>query len=270
MTGFLTPVQKRSYDENGFVFPLTVMSEAEASRHNERLKAAEAQYGPMHYRVKPYLILKSAYEIGTHRLLLDAVESILGPDILLWDSSYVIKEPGSAGFISWHQDLTYWGLSPESDDGLVSAWVALTPAKRENGCMQFVDSSHKDGEFAHEDTYDDRNLLHRGQSIQRRFDEREITYIELAPGQASLHHGWAVHSSTPNTSMQRRVGLTFNFVVPSVRQLVGDVESATLVRGRDDYGHFAREPACGSDFAAENVAFQLASERKKREVYDSA
>ncbi len=266
----LTINQYQDYTSKGVYYPLTIMSEDEALRHEQRLCEIEALHGPMHYRVKPYLILRSAYEIATNPLLLDAVESVLGPDILLWDSSYVIKEPASEGFISWHQDLTYWGLQMDSDDDLVTAWVALTPATVENGCMQFVIDSHRQGQFKHHDTYDEKNILHRGQSIQDDFDQSQVEQIELRAGQASLHHGWAVHSSNQNLSSQRRVGLTFNYVRTSVRQTVGQEESATLVRGRDDYGHFLPEPVCESDFAAINVDFQLAAERKKREVYDTA
>ncbi len=270
MSEFLSERQRKHYADNGFLFPIQIMSEAEAFQHNQRLAAIEVQHGPMHYRVKPYLIFRSAYEIATNPVLLNAVVSVLGADILLWDSGYIIKEPGSEGFVSWHQDLTYWGLRMQSDDDLVSAWIALTPATTKNGCMQFVNGSHKGRKFRHEDTRDKKNLLHRGQSIQHRFDEQLITQIELSPGQASLHHGWTVHSSNPNTSDTRRVGLAFNYIRPSVRQVVGERESATLVRGRDDYGYFRPEPVCESDFASDNVAFQLASERKKREVYDTA
>lgn len=149
MSGFLTDPQRKDYDDLGYLFPVNVMSETEADTHHRRLLMIESAHGPMHYRVKPYLIVRSAYEIATHPLLLDAVESILGPDILLWDSAYIVKEPCSEGFVSWHQDLTYWGLDMESDDDLLTAWVALTPATTENGCMKFVDGSHRKGTFAH-------------------------------------------------------------------------------------------------------------------------
>ncbi len=270
MSGFLSERQRKDYADNGFLFPIEIMSEAEACQHIQRLTAIELQHGPMHYRVKPYLIFRSAYEIATNPMALNAVESVLGPDILLWDCGYIIKEPDSEGFVSWHQDMTYWGLDMASDDDLVTAWIALTPATRSNGSMQFVPGSHKRGKFAHNDTYDERNILHRGQSINDDFDEAMITQIELSPGQASLHHGWAVHSSNPNTSDSRRVGLAFNYIKPSVRQIVGEGESATLVRGRDDYGYYETEPVCESDFAPANIAFQLEVERKKRKVYDTA
>ena len=270
MSGFLTQQQCKDYADQGFLFPIDVASETEADEHHQRLIAIEAEHGPMHYRVKPYLILRSAYEIATHPMLLDAVESVMGPDILLWDGSYVVKEPGSEGFVSWHQDLTYWGLDMQSDDDLVTAWVALTEANISNGCMRFVKGSHKGQRFEHEDTHEEKNILHRGQSIQDNFDDRLITQIDLSPGQASLHHGWAVHSSNPNTSDSRRVALTLNYIKPNVQQVVGDRESTTLVRGRDDYANYDAEPECESDFTRANVAFQLEMERKKRKVYDTA
>ena len=266
----LKPEQRQAYRQNGFLFPVDVMSADEAEVHVQRLDAFEDEHGPMHYRVKPYLIFTSANEIATHPALLDAVESVLGPDILLWDSSYIIKEANSEGFISWHQDLTYWGLAMESDDDLVSVWVALTPATQQNGAMRFVRSSHRDGRYVHEDTFDADNLLHRGQAIPDEFDASEIAPMQLQAGQASLHHGWAVHCSGPNASDARRVGIVMNFAKPTVRQIVGDHESATLVRGRDIHGNFRSEPVCETDMAPKNLAFQLEVERMKRDVYDTA
>lgn len=270
MSGLLAPEQQQTYRDNGYLFPVDVLGGAEAAQHRARLESIEAKHGPMHYRVKPYLLTTSAYEIATHPILLDAVESVLGPDILLWDSSYVIKEPRSGGFISWHQDLTYWGLNMQSEYDLVSAWVALTPVTTENGCMQFVRGSHRNGKYVHEDTFENDNLLHRGQAIADNFDAADIDFIELEAGQASLHQGWAVHSSTPNASDDRRIGLVMNYLKPSVSQVVGDYEAATLVRGEDRFGYYVNEPTCESDFAAQNCEFQLNIEQKKREVYDNA
>jgi len=270
MSKFLSSEQQQSYRDNGFLFPVTVMSDAVAAQHRNRLEGIEAERGPMHYRVKPYLLMTSAYEIATHPVLLDAVESTLGPDILLWDSSYVIKEPNSGGFISWHQDLTYWGLDMQSEYDLVSAWVALTPVTTSNGCMQFIRGSHKNGRYRHEDTFAEDNLLHRGQSIADNFSADQIDYVELEAGQASLHQGWAVHSSTANESDDRRIGLVMNYLKPNVQQVVGNYEAATLVRGEDKFGYYVSEPVCETDFAAANCEFQLTIEQKKRDVYDNA
>lgn len=257
----------RGLAADGFVFPIDVLSPTEAGEHRRLLEAAEAEHGPMHYRVKPYLLLKAAWDLATHPRLLDAVEEAIGPDILLWDCSYIIKEPRNEAFVSWHQDLTYWGLDLESDDDLVSAWVAISPTNQANGALQFVRGSHKQ-RFVHEDTYAEGNLLHRGQAIKD--VSGDIALLELAAGQASLHHGWTVHASGPNGTDDRRVGIVMNYVKPSAKQAVGEYETATLVRGQDHYNNFKAEPAYSSDFAPGNVAFQKEVEQRKREVYDTA
>lgn len=266
MTKVLSQEQVQSYDRDGCVFPVTIMSPIEAKRHRARLEQAEAERGRMHYMTKPYLVFTSAAEIGRHPALLDAVESILGPDILLWDSAYVIKEPNNQRFVSWHQDLTYWGLD---SDRLVTAWFALSPSTPENGCMKFIPGSHLQGKQDHRDTYAEDNILHRGQEIADVDDSRAVDIV-LRPGQASLHHGWVTHGSGANPSSERRIGLTLQYTVPGVRQVVGELESATLVRGVDNFGHFEPEPVCRSDFAPEALAYQQEVERRKHAVYDNA
>ncbi len=159
MAKTLTDAQAARYDAEGCVFPITVMSPEEAEGHRRRLEEAEAVHGPMHYRVKPYLFFASAAEIGRHPRLLDAIEDLLGPDILLWDSGYIIKEPHTGGHVTWHQDLTYWGLD---SDALVTAWVALSPSLPENGCMRFLPGTQIGGKRAHRDSYGEDNILHRG------------------------------------------------------------------------------------------------------------
>lgn len=255
------------YRGEGFLFPLDILSAGEAAAHRRALEAAEAIHGSMHYRTKPYLVFSAAWELARHPVLLDAVEDILGPDILLYDSAYVIKEPHNTRYVSWHQDLTYWGL--DSDD-IVTAWVALTPATPENGAMRFVPGTHRAGRLAHHDTHAADNILHRGQEVREGFNEANAVDSVLAPGQASLHHGWTLHASHGNGTGGRRIGLTLQYLAPSMRQTLGNRESATLVRGEDRYGHFQPEPAFAGDFLPEAVAFQRAAEALKHEVYDTA
>ena len=266
MPRHLSEREIEAYRRDGAVFPVPVMSEREAQSHRDRLEAAEAERGSLHYMVKPYLVFSSAREIAHNPVLLDAVEDILGPDILLWDSGYVIKEAHDHRRVSWHQDLTYWGLD---SDKLVTAWVALTPATPANGGMRYLPGSHKTGMRRHHDTYADDNILHRGQEVAG-IDETAAVDVVLAPGQASLHHGWALHASAPNPSAERRIGLTLQYLDPSMRQTRTDRESATLVRGRDHYGHFRLEPAWASDFAPEALAFQEELAALKHAVYDGA
>lgn len=267
MSKGLSPQELERYRRDGCLYPIRLMGDEETAGHRRRLESAEARHGAMHYRVKPYLLLTSAAEIGRLPALLDAVEDILGPDILMWDSAYVIKEPHDTRFVSWHQDLTYWGLDSSE---IVTAWVALSHSNPENGCMRFIPGTHAIGKLAHEDTYDAENILHRGQRISTAFDEANAVDIVLAPGEASLHHGWVMHASNANASSERRIGLTIQYAATSVRQTVAERESATLVRGVDRYGHFRSEPAIDADFSPRGVAFQQRVERLKRETYDRA
>ena len=185
---------------------------------------------------------------------------------MLWDSAYVIKEPQNTKFVSWHQDLTYWGL--DSDD-LVTAWVALSPATEGSGCMKMLPGSHRNGKKSHRDTHAKENILHRGQELEMSIDEEQVVSVELKPGEASLHHGWIAHASYPNLSNDRRIGLSLQYISPRVMQKHTDKESATLVRGEDLYNNFSPEPICNFDFDPEMVAFQAKMQKLKHEVYDT-
>jgi len=223
-----------AYQRDGFVSPVPILSSGEAAEQRANLEAVEAKHGEMHYISKVHTILDFAAEAATHPAVLDAVEQILGPDILLFDVTYIIKEPQAESFVSWHQDLTYWGLS---SDEQVSMWLALSPANAESGCMRMIPGSHTQGQQAHEDSADKDNVLFRGQSVQG-VSEREAVLCPLAPGEASFHHGWTLHASMPNASDDRRIGLNVQFIAPSVRQLINKNETATLVRGKDAFGHY--------------------------------
>ena len=158
----LSQAEKEQYRRDGFIYPVHILDAAETANHRRRLEEIETKYGLMHYRHKPYLLMKSTSEFARNPTLLDAIEDLLGPDILLWDGAYVIKEPRNTKYISWHQDLTYWGLDGEE---LVTAWVALSPSTPESGCMKMLPGSHLDGKNPHHDTYGKNNILHRGQEL---------------------------------------------------------------------------------------------------------
>ena len=205
----LSQAEQEQYRHDGFIFPVRILDVAETANHRRRLEEIETKYGLMHYRHKPYLLMKSTSEIALNPPLLDAVEDLLGPDILLWDGAYVIKEPRNTKYISWHQDLTYWGLDGEE---LVTAWVALSPSTPESGCMKMLPGSYLEGENPNHDTYGKNNILHRSQDLEMEVDEDKAVNIELQPGEASLHHGWVAHVSHPNKSDDRRIGLSLQYL----------------------------------------------------------
>jgi ectoine hydroxylase-related dioxygenase (phytanoyl-CoA dioxygenase family) len=189
-------------------------------------------------RHKTHLLFPFLAELVRHPGILDAIEDVLGPDILCWSSNFFIKEAADPAFVSWHQDSTYWGLSsPE----VATAWVALTPSNAANGAMAVIPGSHKLDQMPHRDTFHRHNLLTRGQEIAVEVDESQSVPLNLQPGEMSLHHVRLVHGSAPNPSFDRRIGFAIRYIPTSIRQIEGD-DSATLVRGEDRYRHFEHEP----------------------------
>jgi non-heme Fe2+,alpha-ketoglutarate-dependent halogenase len=191
-------------------------------------------------RVKPYLLFPWAAALVRHKRVLDCVESLIGPDIMVFHTTVWLKEPYSETFVPWHQDATYFGLAPFEH---VTAWIALTDSTPENGCVQIIPHSHTTGQRPHFDQPDPRTMLSRGQTLADAIDESRAVGLELAAGEVSFHHTLAFHRSGVNRTGERRIGIGVSYIPTRVRH-VGDTRlSATLVRGADTYGHFDHEPA---------------------------
>ena len=236
-----------SYQRDGYYFPIPVLSADEVRECRGRLEAFEAEHQglPERYRFKTYLVWTWLDRLIRHPRILDAVEAVIGPDILCWSTDFFIKEPHDPGYVSWHQDSTYWGLEPPD---VVTAWLGLTDSTDENGCVRVVPGSHLQGQVTHHDTFGEDNLLSRGQEVMVEVDESEGVDLRLAAGEASLHHVLVVHGSRPNASSDRRIGVAFRYLPTHVRQTVGVRESAMLVRGIDEHGNFDLEPRPRDDF----------------------
>ena len=242
MPKLLTADQVSAYRRDGFHFPVRVLSAAEARAYRDRLEAQErALGGPLtgNMRHKLHLLFTWANELARHPAILDAVEDVIGPDILCWSTTFFTKEAHSPSFVSWHQDATYWGLST---DDVITAWVAFADAPVESGAMKFWPGSHLKKQLEHRDTFAKDNLLTRGQEIAVDVPAGEGVDVPLKAGEMSLHHVLLVHGSGPNTTDDRRIGYAIRYIPPHVRQLkVRD--SAMLVRGQDRHGNFDPEPA---------------------------
>ncbi len=241
------------YERDGVHFPVRVLSTIEARQCRERLEQVERDLGgPLRgvYRIKPHLLFTWLADLVRHPAILDAVEDVIGQDILCWNSSFFTKEAQSPGFVSWHQDATYWGLS---EPDVVTAWVAFTESTPANGNMKVVPGSHR-APVPHVDTFHPDNLLSRGQEITVDVDEADAVDIVLAPGEMSLHHVLIVHGSGANPSADRRIGFAIRYIPTRVRQTAGPRDSATLVRGHDAFGHFDTEPRPETDLAPAMLA----------------
>ncbi|MSP04936.1 MAG: phytanoyl-CoA dioxygenase [Acetobacteraceae bacterium] len=261
----LTPAQVEAYQHDGYHFPVDVLSAAETAAIRARLETYEAGAGgPIkgNLRQKPHLLFSWLNDLIRHPKILDAVEAIHGPDLLCWGSSFFIKEPQNSGYVSWHQDSTYWGLS--SPD-VITVWLAFTAANEVNGAMKFVPGTQHE-QVGHQDTFHKDNLLSRGQELAVEVNEAKTILVELNPGQASLHHVMLFHGSAPNRSTDRRIGYAIRYIPTHVRQIAGDRDAATLVRGTDRFHHFDPEPAPAYDLAPEAVAAHAAITRQQAQI----
>jgi hypothetical protein len=246
MPKILTQSQIDTFWRDGCVFPIRVMSNAEALEVRRKLEAFEASTGgPLKgdLRHKSHLLFPWLNDVVHNTAIVDAIEDLYGPDLLCWSTNFFIKEAANPAFVSWHQDSTYWGLNKPD---VVTAWVALTPSNRANGAMGFVPGTHTAEQIPHRDTFAKNNLLTRGQEVAVDVDTSKAVTIELEPGEISLHHVRLVHGSPANPSADRRIGFAIRYIPTRVAQVAGR-DSATLVRGVDHFHHFDLEPTPSVD-----------------------
>jgi len=255
------------YHRDGFLFPIPVLSPVEAGGLRRRLEAVEAEHGGAlrgEIRHKPHLLFTWLADLVRHPAILDAVEDVLGPNLLAWSTSFFIKEARDPAYVSWHQDATYWGLS--SPD-VLTAWVAFTDSTPANGNMRVIPGSHRTP-VRHVDTFHPDNLLSRGQEIAVEVDENQAADIVLRAGEMSLHHVLIVHGSGANPSADRRIGFAIRYIPTRIRQTGGPRDSATLVRGTDAFGHFELEPRPDADLDAAMLALHAEiSDRQAKILY---
>ena len=222
--GRLSPEDVDRYRERGYHYPVRAMSAEKAAWFMRRLEAHEAAHGKLQgaLRHKAHLYLTWLDELVRMPSILDAVGDILGPDLMVYSSSFFIKEPHDPGYVSWHQDAHYWGL--DSGD-VVTAWIALLDSDHGNGAMRVVPGTHL-VDLPHVDTFAKNNMLSRGQEVAVDLGGRGFVEMELKAGEMSLHHVGIVHGSEPNNSDRRRVGFAVRWQGQGVDE-VGIVDRIT-------------------------------------------
>jgi hypothetical protein len=231
-----------AYRRDGYYAPVDVFRVDEARRWRANLEAFEATLpsGPVSAGNRRKLHVRCPWArdlVGDPRLL-DVVESILGPDILVFTSTFFIKEPQTDAITAWHQDATYFGLQPYEH---VTAWVALSEASIEAGCMEFIPGSHRWGQLEHGKNALPGTINAGARSISQPLDTSTAVFAPVKTGQVSLHHTLIAHNSPPNRSNDRRIGFGISYIPTHCRHSGSKRMSATLVRGVDRYGHFDLE-----------------------------
>jgi ectoine hydroxylase-related dioxygenase (phytanoyl-CoA dioxygenase family) len=238
----LSQEQIEAFHRDGYLAPVDVFSVEEARRWRADLEAFERTLpdGPVSAanRRKLHVRCPWARDLVSDPRLLDVMESLLGSDILVFTSTFFIKEPKTDAITAWHQDATYFGLSPYEH---VTAWVALSEASIEAGCMEFVPGSHRWGQLQHGKDALPGTINAGARSISQPIDTSTAVFAPVKTGQVSLHHTLIAHNSPPNRSNDRRIGFGISYIPTRLRHSGSKRMSATLVRGVDRYGHFALE-----------------------------
>lgn len=256
------------YARDGFVFPVDILPCAEAEALRADLEAGEAALvdDPQKLallRGYPARLLPSFDALVRHPNMIAAAQAVLGPDVLVWGSGLFIKEANTPHYVSWHQDLTYWGLDQEDE---VTVWVALSPATVESGCMRFIPGTHRERIVPHTDTFSGENLLTRGQELAVQVNEADAVAAELQTGQASVHHGHLFHASGPNKTGDRRIGAAIRYISPRMKARSGPETEVTLVAGQDRYGHFTLVDGPASRMAEADFARVAADANRRKTI----
>ena len=266
--GKLSDRHLKQYKDAGFLFPIRIFSSSEAQMFRTELEEMEDTFSTIklpkplssYKRGPANAVIPMVARVAKDKRVLDVVEAILGPNILIWAAEFFIKEMKTENFVGMHQDLTYWGMGETS--GQITAWIALSQSKKESGCMEFVSQSHKNKLLPHDDTFSEKSLLSRGQEIQVDIPADKKILVELNPGQMSLHHGLMIHGSGPNLSNDRRIGIAIRYINPDVIQKTSGKSYAMYARGVDNKGNFNHYPEPISIFSKESL-------RIHKEICDS-
>jgi non-haem Fe2+, alpha-ketoglutarate-dependent halogenase len=262
----LSQAQIEAFARDGFLAPVDALTPAEARGLRAELEDFERTLPPgpvpARDRRKLHVRLPWARALVEDPRILDIMEPLLGPDILVFTSTFFIKDAQTDAITAWHQDATFFGLAPYEH---VTAWVALSEASIEAGCMEFIPGSHRWGQLRHGPTAVPGSINAGAQSISETIDTRRTVFAPLQAGQLSLHHTLAVHDSAPNRSADRRIGLGISYIPTRLRHAGSRRMSATLARGVDRYGHFDLE----ADPRGLTPAERIAAHHRAYATYDT-
>jgi len=240
----LTPGQIEQFRAQGFVSGIPVFTPAEC----EAFRQAADDFGTAHPADRPWafdikcnLLFDWVYANATHPGLLDAVAALLGEDLLLTNSVFRIKEPGSDVRYGWHQDSARIVVAPAP----AIVYVAISEATTANGCLAVVSGTHD--RVRPFDLVENPGQPHRKVARVREVETDRAVHLPLSPGQVAIFSANLVHGSAPNRSGGRRFAILHDYTPASARQSTG-VGSGQVVRGRDSWGHFGHEPAPTASF----------------------
>jgi len=263
---YLSSNQLQQYEDEGFVSPIDIFSKDKAKEIRDEIETIEQRLpGELDKsgRYNAHLISPLLDEVTHNSKILDAVQSLIGKDILVCGTTLFIKNPKEKGFVSYHQDAKYIGLEPYN---WVTAWVAITDSNEQNGCMRMWSGSHKDNLKDHDQKFNEGNLLTRGQTVEG-VPENEIRPVELKAGQMSLHHPRVVHGSGINKSNDRRIGFVVqSYIGTNVKQVLGK-NSVQIARGKDEYHYHEVINRTNSLMSKEGKSLRIRENKYLQEIF---
>ena len=239
----LTKTQIEDYNECGFIRPVEIYVAdeiAEIRHYFDRLLDQTIASGGSSYSISTaHMKFGRVYDILTNRRIIDCVADLLGDDVIAWGSHFFCKMPGDGRAVAWHQDASYWPLTPSH---AVTVWLAIDDADLDNGCMKFIAGSHHSGHLTYKKSSpEEHNVLDQTVENAESFGTR-IVVDDLKGGQASIHNDLLLHGSDANMSARRRCGLTLRYAAAHVRAGMQWNEKGVIIRGSDPSGHWTNPP----------------------------
>jgi non-haem Fe2+, alpha-ketoglutarate-dependent halogenase len=268
MTKLLSQEQVNKYDNSGFVSPVDVLNQDEIRQSLKEIESFEKETGKaidFPHKSRCHQLFSWADYLVHHPKILDAVQDIIGPNILCYHATLWVKPAQSNSFVRWHQDGTYFFLDPAKH---VTAWVALTIADEEAGCMQVIPGSHKNDFIDHNDDADPNNMIPRGQGLAIDVDTEAAVSMPLQPGQMSLHHTKLFHASFNNRRETRRIGFGISYIPAEVKDIGNTPANALLVRGEDKYNNFLNEKRLQAPGSQDQFDYHLSLMKQFRKRQD--
>jgi len=235
----LSREQIESYNANGFIRPVEIYAADEMlaiRQYFDRLLEQAIAAGGNSYSISTaHMKYGGVYDILTNSRIIDCVADLLGDDVVAWGSHFFCKMPGDGRAVAWHQDASYWPLTPSH---AVTVWLAIDDADLDNGCMKFISGSHHSGHLTYrKSSPEEHNVL--DQTVPNAESYGAVVVDDLKAGQASIHNDLLLHGSDANMSTRRRCGLTLRYAAGHVRAGMNWNEKGVVVCGSDPSGHWA-------------------------------
>ena len=243
----LTRAQIETFNRDGYLKGIRIFSAAEIAEirtyFDQLLARVMAEGGDSYSINSAHLSYGRVFDLLAHRRIVAPLKDLLGTDLIGWGAHFFCKMPRDPKTVSWHQDASYWPMTPSRT---ATVWLAIDDADTGNACMRFIPGSHHHGHLTyHLSEEDENNVLF--QTVPDAETYGDPVDVELAAGEISIHSDMLLHGSRANTSERRRGGLTLRYCAAEVRALQGWHLKGVLLSGHDPDQHWGNPPRPAQD-----------------------